>query len=144
MCVSSCSDIICFSFFKNLIHSFILLHPPSVSSSPKLKQAILTAISSAGGQPAHFSMLNLFNTFLGYSTLSAISAVVFFFLVEAPFGELERLLFSRLPPAPLKGKGMEGGEEEEQEVNKETMVVMSPEVVKEEGREGRKGMVVVH
>lgn len=98
-------------------------------------------------------MLHLFNAFLGYSTLSAISAVVFFFLVEAPFGEMEKMLFSRLPPASssslsssslVKGKGIEGGEEEELETNKEAMIVISPEVAREDGREGRKGLGVVH
>ena len=139
--------VICFSF-KNLIHSFLLLtlppsSPPSLPTKPK-KQVILTVISSDGGQPFHFSMLHLFNAFLGYSTLSAISAVVFFFLVEAPFGELEKLLFSRLPEAAIKGKEIEGEEEEEQEKFKEAMVVISPEAVGEEGREGRKGVGVVH
>lgn len=83
-------------------------------------------------------MLHLFNAFLGYSALSGISAVVFFFLVEAPFGELERLLFSRLPPPKAKGKGMELGQEKEEEEGEEerineATVVISQEVSEEVG-----------
>lgn len=112
---------------------------------PNKIQVILTVIGSDGGQPFHFSMLHVFNAFVGYSTLSAISAVVFFFLVEAPFGEMERLLFSRLPPPSsssqvlVKIKGIEGVENREQEKNEEAMVVISPEAVGEERMEERVG-----
>ena len=69
---------------SRLTYSTYLVHP----------MVIMTVIASRGGHPFHFSMLNLFNEFLGFATLSGFSAVVFHFLAEAPFGELERLLFS--------------------------------------------------
>jgi hypothetical protein len=56
---------------------------------------ILVVISSRGGMPAHFSLVYLFYQFMGYSALSGLTAFLFYFWVEAPFGELERLLFHR-------------------------------------------------
>lgn len=76
-------------------------------------------------------MLHLFNAFLGYSALSGLSAVVFFFLVEAPFGELERLLFSGLPPPKSKGNDMGKLGEGLEEGTKEASVVIVPEATEE-------------
>lgn len=113
--------------------SFLSCYPTS-----KTTQAILTAISSAGGHPFHFSMLNIFNEFLGYAVLSGLSAVVFFFLVEAPFGELERLLFSRLPKVDQQAEKALAGTLDKQEkdvVN--AAVVIVPEASEMSGVAGK-------
>lgn len=43
------------------------------------------------------SLVYLFSLFIGYSAISGLAALIFYFWIEAPFGELERLLFSRAP-----------------------------------------------
>ena len=50
-------------------------------------------LGSRGGQPYHFSLVSIFSEFVGFSSVSAIAAVIFYFLVEGPFGELERWVF---------------------------------------------------
>lgn len=64
-------------------HSWLSLDPDETHGT----HSHATAIS------LHSSLVSIFNEFIGFSAVSGIAAVVFYFLVEAPFGEAERLLF---------------------------------------------------
>lgn len=66
---------------------------------------IQVVIGARGGTPAHFSLVFLFYQFIGYSALAGLTSFLFYFWVEAPFGEVERLLFHPAQGAGGKGKG---------------------------------------
>lgn len=89
------------SVLARLTYSVYLVHP----------MTIWVILASRGGQPYHFSLVALFSDFVGFSAMSAIAGLVFFFLVEAPFGEFERLIFkggsgaSRAVEKQLSGGG---------------------------------------
>lgn len=95
-----------------LTFSTYLVHP----------MVIMVGIAARGGMPAHFSLVHLFFLFIGYSALSGLSAFLFYFWVEGPFGELERLLFHRQAPskaAAHKAKTVDGAEDEADSLSKD-------------------------
>jgi len=54
---------------------------------------IWVILGNRGGQPYHFTVVSIASDFVGFSTMSLVAAVAFFFVVEGPFGELERWAF---------------------------------------------------
>lgn len=79
------------------------------------------------------SLVYLFHLFIGYSALAGLTACLFYFWVEAPFGELERLLFQRRPAPAIKGVVVE--EERIKEDPLAGVVVVVPVSVGTEPRE---------
>lgn len=84
------------SVLARLVYSCYLVHP----------MTIWLILGSRGGQPFHFSLISVTSELLGFAAMSGLAAVVFYFFVEAPFGEAERLLFK--PPARKKETAGEG------------------------------------
>jgi hypothetical protein len=71
------------SVAARLTFSTYLVHP----------MTIWVILGSRGGQPYHFSLVGIFADFVCFSTMSLIAAVVFYFVVEGPFGEVEKWVF---------------------------------------------------
>lgn len=86
------------------------------------------------------SLVSLFSEFVGFASMSILTAVVFYFLVEGPFGQVERLIF-KVPKAVAVNHDHETGEGEgEGEAARKRG---QGEVVKEKEGRGREEGVVV-
>lgn len=83
------------------------------------------------------SLVFLFYQFIGYSALAGLTSFLFYFWVEAPFGELERLLFHRPTTGGMgNGKVVEGLQTEKPA---HASVVVVPVLPSEAGGVGSRG-----
>lgn len=111
-----------------LVFSTYLVHPMTIQ----------VVIASRGGAPAHFSLVYLFNQFIGYSAISGLTSFLFFLWVEGPFGELERVLFHR--PSRKKELSVVGKNLDAHEVETQASVVVVPVQPTETGEGAAPGL----